>query len=391
MLLTHKIALDPNKTQLEYFARAAGTARFAWNWALAEWQRQYEAGGQPNEMALRRQLNALKPQDFPWMYEVTKVAPQQAIRNLGKAFKSFFQKKAKRPRFKKKGVHDSFRADNGPETFACDHKRIKLPVIGWVKMFEALRFVGKPMSVVVSRVADRWFASVTVEVDRAVPVRENQAAVGVDLGVKALATLSTGEVVEGPKALKTNLRKLRRLGRAVSRKVKGSANRRKAVRKLAQLHARIVNLRQDALHKLTTSLVRRFTVIGIEDLHVKGMVKNRHLARAVVDVGMGEFRRQLEYKAAMHGSRIVLADRWYPSSKTCSVCGVIQEELPLSIREWTCPDCGTHHDRDVNAAINLKNLAVSSTVAACGETGADARPKTRVKLVSAKQELSCVS
>lgn len=393
ILLTHKIALDPNKKQLEYFAQAAGTARFAWNWALNEWQRHYEAGGKPNEGALRRQLNAVKHQEFPWMAEVSKAAPQQAIKNLGKAFQRFFQGKSKYPRFKRKGVHDSFRADNGPETFTCDRKRIKLPIIGWVKMFEALRFAGKPMSVVVSRVAGRWFAAVTVEVEHVVPVRENQAAVGVDLGVKSLATLSTGEVVAGPKALKMNLRKLRRLSRAVSRKVKGSANRRKAVRKLGRLHARINNIRQDALHKLTTSVVQRFTVIGIEDLHVKGMVRNHCLARAVSDVGMGEFRRQIEYKAAMYGSRIVLADRWFPSSKTCSVCGVIQDELPLSVRAWTCPDCGTRHDRDVNAAINLKNLAVSSTESqnACGEKSSGWSRKAPVKLVSKKQELGCVS
>lgn len=175
MILAHKIALDPNVEQAVYFARACGTARFAWNWALSEWQRQYKEGGKPSEAALRKQLNTAKREQFPWMLEVTKVAPQQAIKNLGAAFKRFFEGKAKYPRFKKKGIHDSFRAENGPGTFAFDEKRIKLPVVGWVKMREILRLEGKILSATVSRVADRWFVSVTVEVAHQVPAGENQA------------------------------------------------------------------------------------------------------------------------------------------------------------------------------------------------------------------------
>jgi len=229
VIVAHKIALNPTTDQAVYFARACGVARFAFNWALAEWQRQYKEGGKPSEGALRRQLNSIKRSEFPWMLEVTKVAPQQAIKNLGSAFKRFFEGKGKYPKFKKKGVRDSFRAENGPETFAFDGKRIRLPVAGWVRMREALRFNGKILSATVSRVADRWFVSVTVEVAHQVPVRENQvAAGGVDLGVKALATMSDGGTVEGPKALRSNLKRLRRLSRSLSRKVKGSANRRMA-------------------------------------------------------------------------------------------------------------------------------------------------------------------
>jgi len=201
--------------------------------------------------------------------------------------------------------------------------------------------------------------------------------------VKALATLSDGTVVKGPRALCRSLKKLKRVSRA--RKVKGSANRRKAARKLARLHARIAHVRADALHKLTTDLVRRFTLIGLEDLHVRGMLANHRLARAVADMGMAEFRRQLTYKAAMGGTCLVTADRWFPSSKTCSACGFVLKELPLSVREWTCPACGAGHDRDVNAAINLRNLAVSSTVSACGETGSG-RCLATVKPASVKQE-----
>ncbi len=208
------------------------------------------------------------------------------------------------------------------------------------------------------------------------------------MGVSALATLSTGEKVEGPKAHKALLCRLQRLSRGLSRKVKGSENRKKAKVKLSRLHARIGNVRSDSLHQLTTDLTRRFHTIGIEDLNVRGMVKNRHLSRAVSDMGFFEFRRQLDYKAAKRGGMIVVADRWYPSSKTCSCCGHKLETLPLSVREWTCPECGSVQDRDVNAAINLRNLAVSSTVSACGEEGSGSGCKTRTKPASVKQESS---
>jgi putative transposase len=204
--------------------------------------------------------------------------------------------------------------------------------------------------------------------------------------VKALATLSDGTTIEGPKALRRNLKMLRRRSRAYSRKVKGSANRRKSAARLARLHARIANVRQDALHKATTRIVEQFDVIGIEDLNVRGMMANGKLSRAVADVGMFEFRRQIEYKAAMSGARIVVANRWYPSSKTCSDCGCIHTSLTLSDREWTCDDCGVIHDRDHNAAINLMNMAGSSSVTACGAGRAGLSLAVKTKRTAAKQE-----
>lgn len=394
MLIAHRIALDPNNVQATYFARASGTARFAYNWALAEWKRQHEAWKldnnhpKPSQAALRRQLNALKREQFPWMLEVTKNAPQMAIIQLGDAFKNFFAGRAQYPQFRKKGVHDRFTLTN--DQFSIDGCRIRIPNLGWVRMRESLRFAGKIMSATVSRVADRWFVSITVDTvdDSHLPQAENQGAVGVDLGVAALATLSTGEAIDGPKPHTALLARLQRLSRSLSRKQKGSANRKKAKSKLAKLHARIAAIRSDALHQLTTNLTRRFHTIGIEDLNVRGMIKNRHLARSVADMGFFEFRRQLEYKAAMRGGQIVVADRFYPSSKTCSACGHKLEVLPLSVREWTCPTCATRHDRDVNAATNLKNMAVSSTVSACGEEGAGRCRKTAVKPASMKQEAS---
>lgn len=396
MLISHKIALDPTNKQATYFARAAGVARFAYNWALAEWNRQYAewkadpAKPKPSQMSLRRQLNEVKRELFPWMLEVTKCAPQMAIIQLGLAFANFFAKRARYPRFRKKGVHDRFSITN--DQFSVQDRRIRIPGLGWVRMRECLRFNGKIISATVSRVADRWYVSITVDCPDPLPVKaENQGVAGVDLGVSALATVSTGEKYEGPKAHKRLLNRLRRLSRGLSRKEKGSHNRSKARKRIARIHARIANIRNDALHKLTSDITRRFHMIGIEDLNVKGMMRNRRLSRSVADMGFFEFRRQLEYKADMRGGMVVIADRWFASSKTCHKCGYKLESLTLSVRNWTCPLCGQVHDRDVNAAINLRNYAVSSTVSACGEEGSGLGLRSRVKPASVKQEVSTKS
>jgi len=394
MLIAHKIALDPNNVQATYFARAAGVARFAYNWALAAWGRQYEAHKadpslpKPSQLALRRQLNAIKGVQFPWMLKVTKNAPQMAIIQLGVAFKNFFAGRAKYPKRRKKGQHDRFSLTN--DQFNLDASRIRIPLLGWVRMRETLRFTGKLMSATISRVAHRWYVSITVDTPDNLPLpsAENQGTIGVDLGISTFATLSTGDRIPGPKALQVLLSRLQRLSRGLSRKVKGSANYKKAKMKLAKLYAQISHSRKNALHQLTTYLTRRFHTIGIEDLNVRGMLKNRHLSRAISDMGFSEFRRQLDYKAAQRGGKIVVADRWYPSSKTCSNCHYKLEALPLAVRQWQCPVCSWVHDRDVNAAINLKNRAVSSTVSACGEEGAGLGCKLKTKPASMKQESS---
>jgi len=404
MLMAHRIALDPNNKQATYFKKACGVARFAHNWALVEWQRQYEAWKQdnnlpkPSQAALRRQLNAIKREQFPWMLQVTKCAPQMAIIQLGRAFENFFAGRARYPKFRKKGVHDRFTLTN--DQVCVEGCRIRIPNLGWVRMREPLRFAGKIMSATISRVADRWFVSITVDTQDLPKHRaENQGAVGVDLGISALATLSTGEKIVGPKPHTALLAHLRRLSRSLSRKQKGSANRAKAKMKLARLHTRIANIRSDALHKLTSDLTRRFHAICIENLNVHGMMANRHLARSIADMSFFEFRKQLEYKAERRGGIVVVADRFFASSKTCSACGAVQDTMPLSVRQWICPDCGASHDRDVNAARNLlvHGLAVlngptasSAGCEACGEEGAGASHKTRVKPASAKQEVSFV-
>ncbi|MCC2973230.1 transposase [Massilia sp. IC2-476] len=391
MLVAQRIRLDPNNVQATYFARAAGVARFAYNWALDAWKNQYAACKadpalpKPGEAALRRQLNAIKRAQFPWMLEVTKNAPQMAIIQLGRAFENFFARRAGFPVFRRKGRDDRFSLSN--DQFRMQDKRIRIPKLGWVRMCETLRFAGHIVSASISRVAGHWYASITVDTpEHCSRPAETQGAVGVDLGITALATLSTGEKVTGPKALRSLLDRVRRLSRSLSRKVKGSRNRARARLKLARLHERIANIRRDSLHQLSTSITRCFHTIGIEDLNVKGMMANSRLARAIADMGLYELRRQLEYKSAWRGGQVVVADRWFASSRLCSCCGYKHEALGLGTRQWTCSCCKTQHDRDINAAINLKNLAVSSTVAACGGAGAGLERKHRAKPAPVKQE-----
>lgn len=379
--VAHKIELVPNKKQEEYFVKACGAARFAYNWALEQWNKQYQAYKQdnslpkPNEFNLRKQLNAIKREQYPFLMEVTKCAPQQAIKNLGKAFTSFFKKRTKYPKFQKKGKNNSFYMDNS--TIEVVGKRIRIPRLGWVKMRENIRFYGNIISATISRTADKWFVSIqiAIEINPQPTAIENQEAVGVDLGVADLAILSDGTKFSGNKPLKKSLKKLKRLSRSLSKKQwveevytdkngverkrkVPSKNHLKAKTKLARLHAKIANIRKDCLHKITTYLIQKYDIICIEDLNVKGMMKNRKLARAISDMGFYEFKRQLLYKAEMCGKYIVLADRWFPSSKTCSECGHKMEKMSLSVREWDCPKCHTHHDRDINAAINLKKYGL---------------------------------
>ncbi len=416
MLRSHKIRLVPNEAQEIYFAKACGTARFAWNWALAEWNRQYEAHKvdpslpKPSEGALRRHLNAVKREQFPWMAEVTKCAVQESIIALGHAFKNWFDSmsgkrsgpRMGRPDFKKKGrCRDAFKIHGN--VIAIDGCRIRIPLLGWVRMREPVRFEGSIQTCTVSRVAGAWHVSLTIETQDVPECTKNQGAVGVDLGITSLAVTSAGVKVEGPKALAVLLARLRRLSRAHSRKVKGSGNRRKSAQALARLHWRISNVRGDALQKLSHQLTSQNTWVAVEDLNVKGMLANEKLARHIADAGWGELRRQLAYKAQQRGVTLAVVDRFFPSSKTCSECGAVNAGLTLSDRRWTC-FCGGEHDRDVNAARNLlkrsiadaTQMAIAATekqaagggpVAACGEEGSGRGRKTAVKPASAKQEV----
>jgi IS605 OrfB family transposase len=366
----YKTELDLNHAQITACLKHAGCARFAYNWGLRRYQEEYAAGRKiPTAIGLHKELNALKKTDFPWMYEVSKCAPQEALRNLEKAFKRFFEnckkKKAGKhkekcgyPRFKskKKGI-GSFRLTGALHVF---EKAIQLPRLGLLRLKEAgyLPTDTKVLNATVSEKAGRWYVSVQVEEEIADPMKAPGKALGVDLGVKTLATTSEAVAYENPKALRKNLKKLARLGRRHSRKVKGSKNRKKATRKLARMHARIARIRENALHQATTAIAKtKPCTIVLEDLNVKGMMQNRTMSRAVGDVGMHKFKRQITYKADKNGSSILTVSRWFPSSKTCSCCGWLDKDQDLDDRVFVCIDCGYLADRDYNAA---KNLAASA-------------------------------
>ncbi|GHO88496.1 RNA-guided endonuclease InsQ/TnpB family protein [Dictyobacter formicarum] len=372
----YKTELDLNNEQKTACLKHAGAARWAYNWGLKRYQEEYQAGRKtPNAISLHKELNALKQTELPWMYEVSKCAPQEALRNLEKAFKTFFGKaklkvqgtyrgKLGYPRFKskKKGI-GSFRLTGAIHVFEdC----IQLPRLGKLRLHEHgyIPTTAKVLSATVSEQAGRWFVSVQVEEYVPAPIQATGPVIGVDLGIKALATASNGMVIANPKALRSNLKKLRRASRQHSRKHKGGKNRAKATRKLARLHAHIASIRKDALHKATSQLVMktkspaaRPAIIVLEDLNVSGMLKNGRLSRAIADVGFAEFRRQVEYKAQQMGIMVKFVSRWEPSSKTCSSCKDVREELDLSERVFVCHSCGLVIDRDLNAAYNLADLA----------------------------------
>lgn len=315
-------------------------------------------------MALVKPSNA-------WYYKVSKCAPQYALRHLSDAFKAFWEKKKGFPRFKKKGRSDSFTLDG---SITVDHRQVKVPVIGWLKTYERLPQGVLPKSVTISRIADRWFISFKIEVEL-LATPKIVDVVGVDLGVNHLATLSTGEVFDGAKSYKKYEKKLSRLQYLHRRKVKGSSNWKKAHTEIARLHRKIANIRKDTLHKITTYIAKNHSLIGIEDLNVSGMMANHKLAKAIADMGFWQFRRQLEYKCPLYGSKLIVVDRFYPSSKTCSNCNVVKESLSLSERIYQCGECSFSCDRDLNASMNLE-AAVRSTASACG---LDSAGTSRVK------------
>jgi putative transposase len=375
----YKAELDPNNKQRTALLRHAGVAWFAWNWGLARRKSEYELTGKSSSYAEQnRQLNALKKTDFPWLYEVSKCVAERSLEDLDKAYKNFFRRlkagvKPGFPKFKsKKNGIGSFCLKGHIHVFAGE---IQLPRLGVIRLKENgyIPTDGmKILSATCSERAGRWFVSVCCEIEILDPIAPTGEPIGVDLGIKELAVCSNGMRFENPKALGKAQKKLRRLQRELSRRKKGSKNREKSKRKITTLHYRISNIRRDALHKATTAIVMakpKPSIIVLEDLSVSNMMKNHHLARAISDVGLYEFRRQTEYKTLWCGEKLQIADRFFPSSKTCHVCGAINENLKLSDRTWTCV-CGAVHDRDENASINLKNLVTASSagIYACGQS-----------------------
>ena len=358
MIKAHKIRLHPTPEQANYFARAAGTARFTFNWAVAEWKRQYEAGGKPSALALRTQFNEIKKEQFPWVYDVTKCAVEGAFMDVTAAFKNFFEgRKAGRktgfPKFKtKRRSRQSFYVAN--DKFTVGDHWIDVPKLGRVNMAESLRFTGKILSARISKQASWWWVSITVEMPAEIPLNTSPP-VGVDVGLNRLATLSDGRKFENQKPLVYQLKKLRRLNKELARRTKGGKNWLKTKDKLSRTHYEIACIRWDWLHKLTTQIAKTSGIVAVEDLHVKGLIRNRCLSRSFSDAAVGTLLDLLESKVPRQGGMLLKVDRFFPSSQLCHCCGTRKEDLTLADRIFVCPnfDCGYSGDRDENAALNL--------------------------------------
>jgi putative transposase len=352
----------PTAEQKKILAQTFGCARFVYNWGLRKrTDAYYNDGERLYYKDLSAALTDLKKQDATiWLSEVSSVPLQQALRHLDRAFLTFFEGRGKYPTFKKKRqqqratyVDTAFRWHGNTLTLA---KMTEPLAIVWSR---SLPEGSKPGTVTVTKdAADRYFVSILVE-DEITPLQPVEQTVGVDLGLKDMVILSTGEKVGNPSFFTKEEKKLAKAQRRHAKKQKGSKNRAKAARKVARLHARIADRRRDFLHKLSTRLIRENQTICVESLAVKNMVKNHTLAKAIHDVGWSEFVTQLEYKAEWYGRNLVKIDKWYPSSKRCFECGHILPTLALATRQWTCPECGIVHDRDVNAARNVHAVGLT--------------------------------
>lgn len=379
MILSHKIRLDPNYKQTIALKKACGCSRYAWNWAVAEWDRHYkQTGRNPKINELKKRWNREKPE---FVRESPKDANQQPFANLQKAYSAFFNKIASKPKFKSKRTsRNSFYVSN--EKFQVVGTKVRLPRIGWVRLREELRFSGKIVSGTISEKAGKWYLSVHVETVH--EHKHGEQVLGIDLGLKTFATCSDGTELTAPEPLKRCLKRLQRLSRKHSRKQKGSKNRSKAAEKLARLHDKITNQRQDWLHKSTSMLVAKTKLLVIEDLSLVGMKKR--WGRKVSDLSLYEFGRQLEYKCKINGCGLIKADRWFPSTQLCHCCGA-KQKLDLRTRSYECTNCGYVEDRDLNAAKNLHTVGLAE-INARGQNGSDYSHMWIVKPVWMKQELS---
>jgi putative transposase len=364
MTRAHKIQLDVNNHQSTLLYKTCGCNRYAYNWMLNRSKELKEQGQKYDKFLLKREFNEHK-KTLPFMKEVSAHAvANDANERLNTSYDRFFKKLAGFPKFhsKKQGV-GSFALDGSEIKYDPDAKKLFIgKKYGWFKLTESVRFnYSKIYRITISNKAGKWFCAFTLEVEDARKCENQASMVGIDLGISKSATCSDGVVFENPRITIHYEKRLKRLNRELSRRRKGGQNWWKTVYKLRKLHYKIACVREDYIHKMTTAITRKHGIVCLEDLNVVGMSKNRRLAKHILDVSFGEIKRQLEYKA--HEVRYV--DRFFPSSKLCNVCGIKNSELQLGDREWLCGSCGTRHDRDLNAAINIKNNAVSSTADAC--------------------------
>jgi putative transposase len=369
----HVIRLNPTPEQITYFRKACGVARHCYNWALAQWKQARAEGRRVKMAELKREYNRIKKKQFPWTGEVTKCAAEQEFTNLSNALSNYFRMKkegtlpklkhprkdgeeAGFPHFKsKKYDRLSFYVNN--DKFHVDDHSLYVPKLGGVNMTEVLRLSGRILSGTIFEQAGHWYVSISVEVPHVIPTHRG-GTIGIDLGLKTLATTSEGEQFENQKHYRRNLGRIKGLSKGLSRKHEGSANWWKNKKKLARTHDRAASQRRDSLHKVTTYLAQTYSLIGMEDLNAKGMQANHHLAQAVSDASFFEVKRQLLYKSEQHGGYVQLIDRWFASSKTCHHCGWVKEDLTLADRQWPCEQCGATNERDYNAAVNIKDEAL---------------------------------
>ena len=359
-LKSHKIALRPTDAQKAWFAQQCGYARFAYNAGLSDFKAGLDTDDWRSFIALNNRFNKAK-KEIGWTKGMDQRAALYAIRNLSEGVKRWKDKLSRFPKFKKRGCRQSYTTDE--QSVRVEGKRVKLPKIGWVKMFQPLRFEGEMIRVTISRTAHRWFVSITVDTGTPNAPRDTRGlpVVGIDVGINSLATLDNGKQYPNPRPLKRYERKLKREQRKLSRKVFLSENWYKQKRVVEKLHYRIACIRNDAHHKATTEIVKSASAIGIETLKVTNLLKNQNLAKALSDSALGGFLEKLRTKALSLGIPITEATQFFASSKTCSHCGHKKENLSLSDRQYYCGSCGYSENRDVNAAINLKHLAVGHT------------------------------